>query len=773
MARNPTNQKLYSTKDIPFFIIFVLIFLFLFKEFFFTETTIFDRDTALWEIPTRLLCSQLLKEGNFALWTDAYGNGQPFLANPKNAVLYPSTILYLFLPFFLAFKSYYLIHVVVGWLGIYYLGKSYSLSSKASFLGASLFVFSGIYLSSMEFYNHIATLAWMPWILFLLKTSLKRFIPRLVILAILWSLSILSGTPEIVLITLILGLLQSLFSSQQKKIKISLTLFSFFLSILITSAQLLPSLELWKQSNRKTAQNPEWPLEMVQLLNLPFPNILGNDREPGHNDYWAGYLFDREYPLYYSFYIGFGALILFFFAFKKPLGKTQIFLAITFGLFLLLASGKYSPLYFISKMIPFLSSIRYPVKFIAGSMFSFSMLASIGFDNVFTSNRVKRNGICFLFSLSCLSILLFSIFQQRIIKFFSNSFFITLGQSLKDLKYSFWYGLVIFVLCAAILLLFTLQKRKWPLFSFILIALIIIDLTYCNKFINPVISALFFKKPIFLENVKTPIRVYREAYFPKNLKKEGRNIKKASTYYRQSLYPFCGIGDGVIYLFNEDRLRIYPPDYQMLFKLIQKCQGEDLLKILRAHGCDYYIGHGALPNLPYQTENIEDFAVNFQEVRETADPVYVVYNSVKANSLEDKLRKLLDKNFSPSKSAIVEKDFLLKQPAFNSDHDTIVSSESTQGRKRAFVSISQPAMVVFQGNYDSGWKAWIDGKFTDVFKVNLASKGILVPSGKHEIELRYLPRSFVLGIIISIFFLITLGGLILYEFLNKKRTKNA
>ncbi|MFZ2054489.1 MAG: hypothetical protein WAU81_09855, partial [Candidatus Aminicenantales bacterium] len=474
MARNLTNQKLYSTKDALPFIIFVLLFLFLFKAFFFTESTIFERDTTLWEIPTRLLCSQLLKEGNFALWTDAYGNGQPFLANPKNAVLYPSTMLYLFLPFFLAFKFHYLIHVIAGWLGIYYLGKSYSLSSKASFLGASLFVFSGIYLSSMEFYNHIATLAWMPWILFHLRTSSKRFIPRLVILSILWSFSILSGTPEIVLITLILGLLQSLFSFQQKKINISLTLLSFFLSILITSAQLLPSFELWKQSDRITAQIPEWPLEMVQLLNLPFPNILGNAREPGHNDYWAGYLFDREYPLYYSLYLGFGALILFLFAFKKPLGKTQIFLAITFGLFLLLASGKYSPLYFISKMIPFLSSIRYPAKFFVASMFSFSMLASIGLDNLFTSNRIKRNGVCFLFSLSCLSILLYFIFQQSIIQFFSNSFFITLDQSLKNLIYSFWHGLVVLVLCAAILLFFTSQKRKRPLFSFILIALIII-----------------------------------------------------------------------------------------------------------------------------------------------------------------------------------------------------------------------------------------------------------------------------------------------------------
>ena len=86
----------------------------------------------------------LLREGNFALWTDAYGNGQPFLANPKNAVFYPATLLYLILPLFTAFKLYYFIHVVLGWIGLYRLCKSHALSEMAAFLGASLFALSGM-----------------------------------------------------------------------------------------------------------------------------------------------------------------------------------------------------------------------------------------------------------------------------------------------------------------------------------------------------------------------------------------------------------------------------------------------------------------------------------------------------------------------------------------------------------------------------------------------------------------------------------------------------
>ena len=162
----PVSDK---KKDLLFFSLFLVLFLVTFREFFFTGRVFFERDTTVVELPARKLITTLLKEGNFALWTDAYGNGQPFLANPKNTVFYPATWLYLILPFFTAFRLYYFIHVVLGWLGLYGLGKSYSLSEKAAFLGASLFAFSGMYLSSFEFYNHIAALAWMPWILLLLN----------------------------------------------------------------------------------------------------------------------------------------------------------------------------------------------------------------------------------------------------------------------------------------------------------------------------------------------------------------------------------------------------------------------------------------------------------------------------------------------------------------------------------------------------------------------------------------------------------------------------
>jgi len=107
MIPGRNTAGLILKKDLFFFALFIALFLLVFREFFFTNRVFYERDSTVVEIPVKKLTVQLLKEGNFALWTDAHGNGQPFMANPKNAVFYPTTWLYFFLSLFTAFKLHY------------------------------------------------------------------------------------------------------------------------------------------------------------------------------------------------------------------------------------------------------------------------------------------------------------------------------------------------------------------------------------------------------------------------------------------------------------------------------------------------------------------------------------------------------------------------------------------------------------------------------------------------------------------------------------------
>ena len=60
-----------------------------------------------------------------------------------------------------------------------------------------------------------------------------------------------------------------------------------------------------------------------------------------------------------------------------------------------------------------------------------------------------------------------------------------------------------------------------------------------------------------------------------------------------------------------------------------------------------------------------------------------------------------------------------------------------------------PVIAVFRGNWDPGWKGRLDGKPVPVFPVNLGLKGVVIPAGAHEVEIRYLPASVLAGAAVS------------------------
>ena len=48
-----------------------------------------------------------------------------------------------------------------------------------------------------------------------------------------------------------------------------------------------------------------------------------------------------------------------------------------------------------------------------------------------------------------------------------------------------------------------------------------------------------------------------------------------------------------------------------------------------------------------------------------------------------------------------------------------------------------------------GWRAYVDGKRVTILRANHAFLAVFVSNGRHTIDLRYLPESFVIGRIIS------------------------
>ena len=750
-------------KDFFFFLLFLILFLATFREFFFTGRVFFERDTTVVEIPARKLTAALLREGNFALWTDAYGNGQPFLANPKNAVFYPATLLYLILPLFTAFKLYYFVHVLVGWLGLYYLGKSYGLSEKAAFFGASLFGMSGMYLSSFEFYNHLAALAWMPWILLVLNREPRTSRARLILPAVLWALLILAGSPETIVLAALLAAAQAFLRPGEWRKRLLATGLSLGLACLLAAAQLIPSFEMLAQTGRE-AQSIDWPLDLLQLPNMSFPHVLGNDREPGHHDFWGWHLFDRHFPLYYSIYMGFGALLLVLLGLRRPWDRRRKALIGATAVFFLLACGRYSPFFFLYRITPFLSSIRYPVKFFLGSVFCLSLLAGFGLDEATAGRLPGRKSTRTLALVSGICLGLFLIFKGRILSVINALLIIEKDSSLRELGLSVMTGLVLLAVYAVV---FVLLSRAWawrPAFGWVLIALALVDPAYHNRWINPTAPASFYSTPPIMADLKSPLAVYRaEDYFLDRRERSGSNVRFLS-YYHNTLYPLSAMGDGVQYIFNLDFYGTYPKRYRELVQKVKELPAESQLQVLRWLGCNYFISDN--PMFSKETARkvvVETFPVFIEAITDRAAAPYVVFSTRRISGAEDGLGLFLSPGFDPYREVLAERDLGLAQgPGFPNagvaEPSRFTSMEVSQGRGRYRVTLFRAGVAVFPGNYARGWRAWIDGRRSEVFEANLLAKGLVVPAGEHEVVLRYLPGSFIWGSAVSLATIIFLTG---------------
>ena len=74
--------------------------------------------------------------------------------------------------------------------------------------------------------------------------------------------------------------------------------------------------------------------------------------------------------------------------------------------------------------------------------------------------------------------------------------------------------------------------------------------------------------------------------------------------------------------------------------------------------------------------------------------------------------------------------------------------------------------------YEKGWRAYVDGKETEIIKTNYMYSGVLLEAGGHEIELIYHTPGFRTGIIISLVSGVILVLLSFKSFRSKKSIKD-
>lgn len=168
---------------------------------------LYFRDTGRLYYPVRKYIADRLAQGELPLWYPWSEAGLSLLGQLTPALLHPFTLLYLALPFDLAFKLHHLLPLPLAGVGAYLLARRLSASQPAAVVAGIGFGGCG-FLVSMAASNlpYVVGPATVPWALWAFLRFLERPAPlRLLLAAALLASCVLAGEPQSALLAGLLG----------------------------------------------------------------------------------------------------------------------------------------------------------------------------------------------------------------------------------------------------------------------------------------------------------------------------------------------------------------------------------------------------------------------------------------------------------------------------------------------------------------------------------------------------------------------------------------
>ena len=124
--------------------------------------TLYQRDVLSVHAPWKAFGAEAMRHGSVPPFNPTWGLGQPFRGNPNALPLYPGNLLYLALPFWIAFNLHFALHWLLALFAGRALARSLGMKELAAAVAAVTYAGSGYVLSCLSFYNLVAVVAWWP-----------------------------------------------------------------------------------------------------------------------------------------------------------------------------------------------------------------------------------------------------------------------------------------------------------------------------------------------------------------------------------------------------------------------------------------------------------------------------------------------------------------------------------------------------------------------------------------------------------------------------------
>jgi len=216
------------------------------------------RDSSHYYYPLYKFVHQRWLDGNgIPLWNPFDNLGQPLLADPTAAVMYPGKFLFaLPLSYENCFAIYIVAHLWLAGVGLYHCARGYGATHHGALIGALAFELSGQVL--FQYCNPIFCVgaSWLPWAILAFERALRGQRSRsryLILFSIALSLMVYGGDPQLAYHCVLVLAMRCLFASGSRWRGFRSLAVGCVVALFLSALQVLPSLEWAQHSDRSIA----------------------------------------------------------------------------------------------------------------------------------------------------------------------------------------------------------------------------------------------------------------------------------------------------------------------------------------------------------------------------------------------------------------------------------------------------------------------------------------------------------------------------------------
>lgn len=726
-------------------------------------------DTLQWRGAAEVQMRYNEENPDLALW-----NSNLFAGMPGYLIFYPAR--YPFIKNIFDFITRYLINwqvffMMLGGLGMYVLMLSLGLKPLQAFICGMAFALSCHFIGLIEIGHNtkFRAIVYIPWIFWGIDYIFKhRDFLGMGLTAMFLILQLRENHVQITFYTMIMVIVYLIFNFfwhlkdfKTKEFFIALSLFLITM-IIVGMAVAQPYLSVWEyghytirggDSGLSREYATGWSFHPLEILTFIIPDFFG-----GVSPFYWGWM-----PFTQTFmYMGLIVFILALLAIFEWKNRMVKMLTVVSLVSLFFSFGKHFPLLsnFLLSYFPFFNKFRVPAMILAILQFSMVVLAGYGLkmiiDKYHKDEERFRQIITRLLLISGISLLLFVILSAAgawsalpfehaadSSRYEPNQIRFLQEQRLEMFEQS---GLIAFALATLFFLITLLLLKKKGitpyLYMLLLAVLIITDLMLINR---RHLKNLVPEKQIqtefqmseadrFLLDDEELFRIYPIA---------GEFGQSRWAYYHQTIGGYHGA-----------KLQRYQDilDYSLNAEL--RYREPINWNIVNMLNVKYLVSPVQLPfdNLKYATFDRER-RVTIYRNPDHLSRAWFVEETILLEEPRQIFRRLNHPDFNPTVAAIIEKDISVIEKPDSSSVD--LTSYGLHHLHFDVASDKNSLLVVSEIYYPAGWKAYLNGRETEIHPVNYILRGVVIPPGEHVLEMRFEPQSYRVSILLSLIGLLT------------------